>query len=211
MPSTLQGLLLSRIDRLAAPARRLLQEAAVLGADFDAALLRAVATSRRPTRRSKPWSRPTAAAGRAEAGPLPLHPRAGARGGLPEPAAARRTELHQRVGRALEVPPARSPSAWPTSRRSVTTSACARRAARGAAICWPPATGRAASTRTRTRCATTSAPLAHAGRRAGAAATRMRRAAPASAWATCWRLDRAPRRGARALRGRAARRSRRRR
>ena len=44
VPPTLQGLMLSRIDRLPADARRLLQEAAVLGAVFDAPLLRAVGT-----------------------------------------------------------------------------------------------------------------------------------------------------------------------
>ena len=44
VPLTLQGLLLSRVDRLPSEARRLLQEAAVLGAEFDAALLREVAT-----------------------------------------------------------------------------------------------------------------------------------------------------------------------
>lgn len=43
IPATLQGLLLSRIDRLPADARRLLQEAAVLGAVFDEALLRSIA------------------------------------------------------------------------------------------------------------------------------------------------------------------------
>ena len=44
VPPTLHGLLLSRVDRLPADARRLLQEAAVLGVAFDDALLRAVAT-----------------------------------------------------------------------------------------------------------------------------------------------------------------------
>ena len=44
VPPTLHGLLLSRVDRLPADARRLLQEAAVLGAVFDEPLLRAVAT-----------------------------------------------------------------------------------------------------------------------------------------------------------------------
>jgi adenylate cyclase len=39
VPATLQGLLLSRVDRLPAPARRVLQEAAVLGAAFDMRLL----------------------------------------------------------------------------------------------------------------------------------------------------------------------------
>jgi adenylate cyclase len=44
VPPTLHGLLLSRIDRLLADERRLLQEAAVLGTVFDATLLRAIAT-----------------------------------------------------------------------------------------------------------------------------------------------------------------------
>jgi len=44
VPPTLHGLLLSRVDRLPADARRLLQEAAVLGAVFDEPLLRGVAT-----------------------------------------------------------------------------------------------------------------------------------------------------------------------
>ena len=45
VPPTLHGLLLSRVDRLPAEARRLLQEAAVVGAVFDATLLRAVTTA----------------------------------------------------------------------------------------------------------------------------------------------------------------------
>jgi adenylate cyclase len=44
VPPTLHGLLLSRVDRLPGEARRLLQEAAVVGAVFDESLLRAVAT-----------------------------------------------------------------------------------------------------------------------------------------------------------------------
>jgi adenylate cyclase len=44
VPATLHGLLLSRVDGLPADARRLLQEAAVLGAVFDEALLRTVAS-----------------------------------------------------------------------------------------------------------------------------------------------------------------------
>lgn len=43
VPATLEGLLLSRIDRLAPALRRCLQDAAVLGATFDLALLHAVA------------------------------------------------------------------------------------------------------------------------------------------------------------------------
>ncbi|HET8728330.1 MAG TPA: AAA family ATPase, partial [Alphaproteobacteria bacterium] len=45
LPPTLHGLLLSRVDRLPADARALLQEAAVLGMMFDEALLDAVATA----------------------------------------------------------------------------------------------------------------------------------------------------------------------
>ena len=44
IPPTLHGLLLSRVDRLPAEARRMLQEAAVLGMTFDQALLEAIAT-----------------------------------------------------------------------------------------------------------------------------------------------------------------------
>jgi adenylate cyclase len=44
VPPTLHGLLLSRVDRLPAEARRLLQEAAVLGAVFEELLLRDIAT-----------------------------------------------------------------------------------------------------------------------------------------------------------------------
>ncbi len=44
VPPTLQGLLLSRVDRLTGDTRRLLQEAAVVGAEFDETLLREVAT-----------------------------------------------------------------------------------------------------------------------------------------------------------------------
>jgi adenylate cyclase len=44
VPSTLQGLLLSRVDRIPADDRRLLQEAAVLGVEFDGRLLRSIAT-----------------------------------------------------------------------------------------------------------------------------------------------------------------------
>jgi adenylate cyclase len=45
VPATLQGLMLSRVDQLPGDARRLLQEAAVLGPVFDETLLRAVATA----------------------------------------------------------------------------------------------------------------------------------------------------------------------
>ncbi len=42
VPSSIEGLLLSRVDRLPAPARRTLQSAAVLGVEFDAVQLPAV-------------------------------------------------------------------------------------------------------------------------------------------------------------------------
>jgi len=44
VPETLEGLLLSRVDRLAPGERRCLQEAAVLGSAFDAGLLREIAS-----------------------------------------------------------------------------------------------------------------------------------------------------------------------
>ena len=43
LPPTLHGLLLSRVDKLPADTRRVLQAAAVLGVGFDEVLLRAVA------------------------------------------------------------------------------------------------------------------------------------------------------------------------
>lgn len=104
VPSTLYGLLLSRIDRLDARDRRMLQEAAVLGAEFDAGLLQRIASDPPSTE---------AALGRLAAADLI---RAGAASGprwrfthalLHEVAyqnllLARRTELHQRAGQALE-------------------------------------------------------------------------------------------------------------
>ncbi|PYN77461.1 MAG: adenylate/guanylate cyclase domain-containing protein [Candidatus Rokuibacteriota bacterium] len=106
VPPTLHGLLLSRVDGLPVAARRLLQEAAVLGATFDGALLRAVAT--------EPGAIDAELARFAEANFVqPL-------GQWPERARyrfthalvhevvyqnlllSRRTELHERVGRALE-------------------------------------------------------------------------------------------------------------
>lgn len=44
VPVTIQGLLLSRLDRLAAGPRRVIQDAAVIGASFDQELLRLVST-----------------------------------------------------------------------------------------------------------------------------------------------------------------------
>lgn len=107
VPSTLYGLLLSRIDRLEAQDRRLLQEAAVLGAEFDASLLQRVA--------SDPQSA-AAALGRLAAAdlvrPVRADPATGPRWRFTQALLhevayqnlllARRTDLHQRAGRALE-------------------------------------------------------------------------------------------------------------
>ena len=89
VPPTLQGLLLSRVDRLSADARRLLQEAAVLGTEFEENLLRAIATDAAADatilqnlvgadllRPGAPWPR-----GR----PLSLHTRPRARNRISEP------------------------------------------------------------------------------------------------------------------------------
>src|SRR5262249_59502297 len=46
VPATLQGLLLSRIDRLALDVRRVLQEAAVLGPVFETQLLLGIAAEK---------------------------------------------------------------------------------------------------------------------------------------------------------------------
>jgi adenylate cyclase len=105
VPPTLQGLLLSRVDRLPAEARRLLQEAAVLGAVFDEPLLRAVATD----------GASEAALGQLVDADLvqPLGPwRGGGRYRFTHALVhevvyqnlllARRTELHERVARAVE-------------------------------------------------------------------------------------------------------------
>jgi len=106
IPATLHGLLLSRIDRLAADARRLLQEAAVLGTIFDEVLLRAIATDPPGT---------VAALDRLVEADL-IHPaghsRDGGRYGFTHALVhevvyenllmARRSALHERAGRALE-------------------------------------------------------------------------------------------------------------
>ncbi|MGH7390381.1 MAG: ATP-binding protein, partial [Candidatus Rokuibacteriota bacterium] len=105
VPPTLQGLLLSRVDRLPPDARRLLQEAAVLGAVFDEALLRDVAAE----------AGADATLDRLVAADLvrPVGPRrAGGRYRFTHALVhevvyqnlllSRRTELHEQVARALE-------------------------------------------------------------------------------------------------------------
>ena len=204
VPSTLHGLLLSRIDRLPAERRRLLQEAAVLGAAFDEALLREVATRRARGRRARPPRRGRAApAGRSRArGPaLPVHPRAGARGGLSEPPARAPHRAARAGGAGAGARRRGAPRAPERPRGARAPLEPQRRTSPGArATCWPRATGPAGSTRTTTPSATTSAPsapwpTATACDEPGAGRAR---AAGGSAGA-----HRAPGRGARALRGRA--------
>jgi adenylate cyclase len=106
VPATLHGLLLSRVDRLAREPRRLLQEAAVIGAEFDLDLLDAVA--------SGPGISGTAL-DRLVGADLIQRARDGRHGrryrfahGLVHEAVyhnlllARRTELHERIARAIE-------------------------------------------------------------------------------------------------------------
>lgn len=106
VPPTLQGLLLSRVDRLPEGSRRLLQEAAVLGTEFEESLLRTIATDSPPD---------TAVLESLVAADLIRqvgHGREGAcyrfTHGLVHEVIyknlliSRRAELHERVGRALE-------------------------------------------------------------------------------------------------------------
>ncbi|RZL90088.1 MAG: DUF1841 family protein, partial [Variovorax sp.] len=104
VPPTLYGLLLSRIDRLGAEDRRALQEAAVLGAEFDRALLQRIASEPRSTeavlRRlaQADLVRPERGDGqRWRFTHALLHDVA-----YQNLLLARRTELHLRAGRALE-------------------------------------------------------------------------------------------------------------
>ncbi|HSW05908.1 adenylate/guanylate cyclase domain-containing protein [Aquabacterium sp.] len=104
VPPTLYGLLLSRVDGLAAEDRRTLQEAAVLGAEFDAALLHAIA--------SDPRSAGPALQRLVVAELIRAEGSGGQRWRFAHALLhevvyqnlllARRTELHERAGRALE-------------------------------------------------------------------------------------------------------------
>src|SRR5437773_592544 len=106
VPPTLQGLMLSRIDPLPADARRLVQEAAVVGVVFDETLLREVATVSGGFERA---IHPLV-----EADLIQVEGHSQERGRYRFTHAlvhevvyqnlllARRTELHERVGRALE-------------------------------------------------------------------------------------------------------------
>jgi adenylate cyclase len=106
VPPSLHGLLLARVDRLPADARRILQEMAVLGATFDATLLRAATTT--------PDTVDAALDRLVEADLIQASERRRADGryrftqGLVREVVyhnlllSRRTELHERIGRALE-------------------------------------------------------------------------------------------------------------
>ena len=107
VPATLQGLLLSRIDRLPIEVRRMLQAAAVLGADFDEQVLQAIAGESENL---------DAALGHLAAADLIQATGRGREGNryrfthalLHETVyqnllLSRRTDLHERAGRALEL------------------------------------------------------------------------------------------------------------
>ncbi|MDR6534481.1 adenylate/guanylate cyclase domain-containing protein [Variovorax soli] len=106
VPQTIHGLLLGRIDRLPTPVRAVLREAAVIGPEFDEGLLRGVA--------SAPASVPQALDSLVDAGMLAAMPAEDGcrefrfRQGLLQEVAyqslllRRRTELHTRIGEALE-------------------------------------------------------------------------------------------------------------
>ena len=174
VPPTLYGLLLSRIDRLGAQERRTL--AGGRRARHRVRCRAAAAHRQRADAghrcgagpvgggRTAALRRGAAAAGAGASRHALLHEVA-----YQNLLLARRSELHGRAGRALEEDrrPAATPAraGWPNWRRWATTGACrpTRRAAR--ATCWRPATGRARSMPTRTRCATTNAPCARWTRR----------------------------------------------
>ncbi len=116
LPPTLHGLLLSRVDKLPADSRRVLQAAAVLGVSFDEALLQAVAGDTAMALERLAEADLLRDAGQ---GPGPLQ----ARGRRYRFAHAlvhevvyenlllsRRSELHERAGRALEAAVGPSPS-----------------------------------------------------------------------------------------------------
>jgi adenylate cyclase len=106
VPPTLHGLLLSRVDRLPADARRLLQEAAVVGAAFDEGLLRAVAAE--PTSAEAALDRLVDAdliqsVGSHREGRRYRFTQTLVHGVVYQNLLlSRRTELHERIGRALE-------------------------------------------------------------------------------------------------------------
>ncbi len=113
LPPTLHGLLLSRVDKLPADTRRVLQAAAVLGVSFDEVLLQAVAGDARMAleRLVEADLMRDAGQGHAGEGPGPLQA-LGRRYRFTHALVhevvyenlllSRRSELHERAGRALE-------------------------------------------------------------------------------------------------------------
>jgi adenylate cyclase len=107
VPATLHGLLLARLDRLAAAERRVIQEAAVIGPRFDVPLLKAVS--------AEPGAVDAALDALAGADLVTPGPDHGFRHGLLQEIVyqnilvARRTELHTRVATALETQGAGGP------------------------------------------------------------------------------------------------------
>lgn len=106
IPPSLHGLLLSRVDRLPGDARRMLQEAAVLGAEFDMPLLQAATEA--PDTIPGALGRLVAAELIEAAGRRREDARYRFTHGLVREVVyqnlllARRTEMHERIGRALE-------------------------------------------------------------------------------------------------------------
>jgi adenylate cyclase len=107
VPSTLHGLLLARVDRLHAAERQVIQEAAVIGPRFDVPLLKAVS--------AEPAAVDAALAALVGADLVTPGPDHRFRHGLLQEIVyqnilvARRTELHSRVGTALEAQGAGGP------------------------------------------------------------------------------------------------------
>jgi len=103
LPPTLHGLLLSRVDRLPAATRRVLQAAAVLGVSFDEALLQAVAGEVRPALQHLVEADLVRDAGPGQDGPRYRFTHALVHEVVYENLLmSRRSELHERAGQALE-------------------------------------------------------------------------------------------------------------
>lgn len=104
VPPTLYGLLLSRIDGLGLEERRTLQEAAVLGAEFDDELLQQIASEPRSTAESlERLAKADLIRPQRPAGPRWCFTHALLHEVVYQNLLlARRTELHRRAGRALE-------------------------------------------------------------------------------------------------------------
>jgi adenylate cyclase len=164
VPPTIQGLLLSRVDHLPVEARRLLQEAAVLGIGFDRDVLRAMAgsmdASTRTSRSCKrpSWSRRSRAlpASRFGGASVPVHagPRAGSR--VPEPAhdaTDRSPRSSRRAYESLSGGEAHRPEDIEALGHHFSLGADRRR---GARFLLPRLSARARCMPTRTPCATTS-------------------------------------------------------